>query len=74
MTPNQIKFLKEEAKTAKGQEWLKFMAEQANEFYNCRGIKVEEIAVRQKVAEHLEKIINLSEDSVSKKPIGTEYE
>ena len=72
MNDLQIKWLKEQSQTPEGQEWIKFIAEYANLLYNVKGVPIEQVLSRQLAAEHLEKIVALSQDK-EPKPRVNEY-
>ena len=72
ITDSQIKWIKEQAQTPEGQEWIKFIAEYANLLYNVKGVPIDQVLSRQLAAEHLEKLVALSQDK-ELKPRVNEY-
>ena len=72
ISDQQIKWIKEKSQTAEGQEWIKFIAEYANLLYNVKGVPLDQVLSRQLAAEHLEKLVALSQDK-EPKPRLNEY-
>lgn len=54
---NQIQFLKDQTQTPEGQKWFGILKSIIDSLYYSKGIAPEDVVIRQKAAEALEKIL-----------------